>query len=170
MRRSTGGTRKKAGSEKRTTKKRSGRRVGAAGNMGNILSMVGGLVLGGGAGRELATLLGKFLPTLVTNQMLDGAIQAGVGYFLPKVFKGNTFITFLGYGMIASGGQTILVGTGLISGIGNTMSYRIGGTSNLRVINGTGNLKVVGAPGDNRIQNQPTVGAPVRARNFNNHG
>ena len=150
------------------------RRIGSTGGMGGIVTTVGGLALGGAAGRELATLLGTFLPSLASNQILDGAIQCAVGYFLPKFVKGQ-FVQMVGYGMIASGGQTILVGTGIINGAGigrpgNVMSYQIGGTSNLRVINGTSNLKVVGYPGDNRIQNQPAVGRPVHSRNFNVYG
>jgi len=167
MRRTVGAARKRRKTKKvhHTTRRR--RRIGAAGNMGNLVNVVGGLGVGGIAGRELAILMGKFFPSLVSNQMLDGAIQAAVGYFLPKFAKGQ-FFQFVGYGMIASGVQTIAVGTGIING--PVMRYRIGGTSNLRVINGTGNLKVVGAIGDNRIQNPSSVNGPVRARSFNAYG
>lgn len=145
------------------------RRIGAAHNMGNIVNVVGGLGVGGIAGRELAILLGKFFPSLASNQMLDGAIQAAAGYFLPKLVKGQ-FVQFVGYGMIASGVQTIAVGTGIINGPGNVMSYRIGGTDRLKVINGTGNLKVIGEVGDYRIQSQPNAVGRVKTRNFAIHG
>jgi hypothetical protein len=114
------------------------------------------------------TILGGFLPFLATNQIVDGAAQIALGFFLPKFVKGP-FFQFVGYGMMASGGQTILVGTGLISGA-QQMTYQVGGVSNLRVIGGTGALKVVGAPGSNRTQNQPAVGTPIRAKGFSHYG
>ena len=161
--------------KKAAPRRRSRRRIGAAG--GDLVNIVGGLTVGGIAGRELATLLGKFFPSLAGSQILDGAIQAAVGYFLPKMVKGQ-FVQFIGYGMIASGGQTIAVGTGMINGPGNVQAYRINGTPNLRVVNGpaiagTANLKVIGDIGQNRIQNPPAavgVGNNVRARNFRHHG
>lgn len=174
MRRSvrSGGTRRKHATKRKPTTHRRRRRIGAAGNMGGLINIVGGLGVGGIAGRELAILGGKLLPSVFNNQMLDGAIQTIVGYFLPKFVKGQ-FMQFVGYGMIASGVQTIAVGTGIINGPGSVMAYRIGGTSNLKVVgrvNGTSNLRVVGGVGDNRIQNPPSVGGPVRARNFQNFG
>ncbi len=156
------------GAKKRTHHRRH-RRIGAAGSFSGLLQVIGGLVLGGSGARFLATQLGKLFPALMSNVMLDGVLQMGIGYFLPKFVKG-TFFQFVGYGMIASGGQTFLVGTGIISG--TTATYRVGGTSNLKVINGTGNLKVVGAPGDYRTQNpmSPTMGNTVKAAGFKHYG
>lgn len=175
-RRRVGGTRKHHAKRKTSAAPRRRRRISGAGNMGGMVNVVGGLGLGSIVAREFAVLLGKFVPSLVSNQMIDGAIQVALGWFLPKFAKGQ-FFQFMGYGIIANGIQTIAVGTGIISGPGSVMTYRIGAPlSNLRVINGatvggTGNLKVVGAIGDNRIQNaHSSVGAPVRARNFQNHG
>jgi|SRR5579862_1782964 len=140
-------------------------------NGSGLINVIGGLGAGSIAARELAVMLGKFFPSLVSSQMLDGAIQAAVGWFLPKFAKGQ-FFQFFGYGMIANGLQTIAVGTGIISGPGNVMTYKIGAPQRpLNVINGTANLKVVGGIGDNRIQNPAQVnGVPVRARSFGVYG
>lgn len=167
MRRKMSGTpRKAAVGRKKTTRKRSRRRgIGAAGMSGMIMPILG-LTVGAGGIRWLMTILGGFLPFLASNQIVDGAAQIALGFFLPKFIKGP-FFQFVGYGMMASGGQTILVGTGLISGA-STMSYQVGGVSNLRVIGGTGALKVVGSA--NRIANQPTVGAPIKAKGFSHYG
>ena len=88
------------------------RRIGAA--SGGMINVIGGLGAGDIAARELSILLGKFFPSLVSSQMIDGAIQAAIGFFLPKVVKGQ-FFQFFGYVMIANGLQTIAVGTGIIS-------------------------------------------------------
>lgn len=167
--RKVGAPKKATVGAKKRTHHRTKRRVGAAGGFSGIMMVIGGLVLGGAGARFIATQLGKLFPALMSNVMLDGVLQMGLGYFLPKFIKG-TFFQFVGYGMIASGGQTFLVGTGVISG--TTMSYRVGGTSNLKVINGTGNLKVVGSPYDNRVQNQmsPGMGNAVKAKGFSHYG
>jgi hypothetical protein len=169
MRRKVGGTRKTA--KRKPTTHRRRRRIGAAGSMGGLVNIIGGLGLGSIIAREGAILLGKLIPTLMSNQMIDGAVQMAVGYFLPKFAKGQ-FFQFVGYGIIANGVQTLAVGTGIISGPGSVMTYKIGAPlNNLRVINGTGNLRVVGAIGDNRVQNpSSSMGSPVRARSFQNYG
>src|ERR1700749_1357443 len=163
MRRKVGGTPKAAVGRKKSAPRRKKRRgIGAAGSITSMLVPIAGLTVGAGGIRWLVTKLAGFLPFLASNQIVDGAVQIAIGYFLPKFVKGQ-FMTFVGYGMMASGGQTILVGTGLISGASN-MTYQIGGVSNLRVIGGTGSLKVVGSPGNNRIANQPAVGTPIKAK------
>lgn len=172
MRRNVGATRRKSRKHHtRRTGTRRRRRIGAAGNMGSLVNVIGGLTLGAGGARFLMTQLGNIFPFLKSNQIVDGAAQMALGYFLPKFVKGQ-FFQFVGYGMIASGGQTVMVGTGIISGAGNVMTYKIGAPlSNLRVINGTGNLKVVGAIGDNRVQNpQPMTQAAIRAKGFSHTG
>jgi len=170
MRRKVGAARPKAavGRKKATRKKPRRRGIGAAGSLTSMLIPIAGLTVGAGGIRWLVTKLSAFLPFLASSQLIDGAFQIALGAFLPRFVKGQ-FMQFVGYGMMASGGQTILVGTGLISGA-MPMSYQVGGVSNLRVIGGTGGLKVVGSPGTNRISNPPAVGAPIRAKGFSHYG
>lgn len=147
MRRKVGGTRSVSGTRKHhrrshTTKRRHSRRrrVSGVSDASGMLTKAGGLVLGAVAARELNTLIVKFFPAF--SPLMSGIAQMGVGFFLPKFVKGE-FWNYVADGMIANGGMVTVVSTGLISGTGNTVAYRINGTSHHRVVNGTGNMPVV---------------------------
>jgi hypothetical protein len=132
-----------------------------------MVQKAGGLVVGAVAARELNTLAVKFFPTL--TPMISGILQMGVGFMLPKFVKG-AFFANMADGMIANGGMVTIVSTGIISGTSDTMTYRINGTSNLKVIGrGTDNLRVVNGP-TTRISNNPTNAIPNAVRNFSVRG
>jgi hypothetical protein len=141
MRRSSGGTRKKAkvnGVKRRRTSHRR-RRISGMGDIGGIVEKAGGLVVGAVAARELNTLLSGFV---TLSPMVSGLLQMGVGVMLPKFAKGS-FMQNVGDGMIANGGMVVIVSTKLISGASDRAAYVINGTANLPVVNGTANLPVV---------------------------
>ena len=169
MRRSAGGTRKKAKSRGRVSgvkrKSTRRRRIGASGDIGGMVEQAGGIVLGAIAGREVAVLIGGMIPSLQANALIVGLAQVAGGVMLGRMGKG-AFMTNLGYGLIANGGVTAVVATGIISGPGNTMAYKINGTSNLPVLSGTSNLPVVSGTGT-RISNNnaPGIGATTRIAN-----
>jgi hypothetical protein len=167
MVRKVSGVKKRKGAVSGTKRKthRRKRRISGTGDMMGAIEKAGGLVLGAVGGRELNTIAVKIVPTL--SPMLSGALQAVVGYMLPKFIKGS-FVAAVGDGMIANGGMVMLVSTGIINGPNNRMTYRVnGGTSNLKVIGGTSKLQVIGQAGsvngfDTRISNQPANVPRVR--------
>lgn len=163
--RKVGATHKKK--SKKPVVRRRRRRVSGAHDMSGMVMKAGGLVVGSVAGRELNTLLVKFFPSLATSPMLSGAMQMAVGYFLPKFVKGS-FVAAVGDGMIANGGMVIIVSTGIINGVGDVASYRIGeaGTSYLKAVGGTSNLKVINGM-SNRVGNRPVQSVK---RNFPQYG
>src|ERR1700693_2367109 len=108
MRRSTGGTRKKAkvsGVKRRKTSHRRHRRISGMGDIGGIAEKAGGLGVGAVAARELNTLLSGFI---TLSPMVSGLLQMGVGVMLPKFAKG-AFMQNVGDGMIANGGMVVIV-------------------------------------------------------------
>ena len=173
MRRPQGGTRKKhAGTRavsgvRKTTHRRRRRKINAASDIGGMIEQTGGIVLGAIGGREVAILLGNMMPSLQANPLMVGLAQVAGGLMLVKGGKGK-FLSDVGYGLIANGGVTAVVATGIISGVGNTMAYRSNGTSNLPVVSGTSNLPVVSGTAT-RISNNnpPGIGAATRISNNN---
>lgn len=168
MVRKIGGRRPKAKTAKRKTHRR--RRISGAGDVSGMAQKAGGLVLGAVAARELNTLAVKMLPSL--SPLMSGVLQMAVGFVLPKFVKG-AFFQNLGDGMVANGGMVAIVSTGVITGEGNMMAYKLNGTSRLNVVNGTARLNVVNGiagPGT-RVNNQPGSTVPViRTRNFSMNG
>lgn len=149
----------KVGAKKRKTTHRRG--IRGVGDIGGMVQKAGGLVVGAVAARELNTLAVKFFPTL--TPMISGILQIGVGYMLPKFVKG-AFFANMGDGMIANGGMVLVVSTGVITGAGDTMTYRVNGTSQLNVVGGgTSRLNVVSGP-TNRVNNNPIP--QIKARSF----
>lgn len=148
--------------KKRTHRRRRG--IRGANDISGMLQKAGGLVVGAVAARELNTLAVKFFPTL--SPMISGIIQMGAGFVLPKFVKG-AFFQNMADGMIANGGMVTIVSTGIISGAGDTMTYRINGTSNLKVIGrGTSNMQVINGP-NYRVSNPSAQAAPrVNMRNI----
>ncbi len=153
--------RKGGAKRKRTSHRRGG--IRGAGDIGGMVQKAGGLVVGAVAARELNTLAVKFFPTL--TPMISGLLQIGAGYFLPKLVKGPFFAN-MGDGMIANGGMVVVVSTGVISGAGDTMTYRVNGTSMLNVVSGgTSRLNVVAGP-TTRVNNISPSPVRVNTRNF----
>lgn len=152
---------KRSGKKHHTTRRR--RRVGAANDFGGMAQKAGGLVVGAVAARELNTLAVKFFPGL--TPMMSGIIQMGVGFMLPKFVKG-AFFQNMADGMIANGGMVTVVSTGIITGTDGTLTYRINGTSNLKVVSGgTPNMQVVNGP-STRISNQAPAAPRAQVRNI----
>lgn len=138
---------------KRKTHRSRRRRVSGVNDMSGMMQKAGGLVVGSVAARELNALAVKFFPTL--SPIMSGLLQMGAGFVLPKFIKG-AFFQNVADGMIANGGMVTIVSTGIISGTSDTMTYRINGTSNLKVIGrGTSNMPVINGP-TTRISNNPT--------------
>ncbi len=171
MRRPKATTRKKStgrrvsGVKHKTTHRRR-RRVSGMGDIGGMVEQAGGIVLGTIAGREMATLLGNMIPSLMANPLMVGLAQVAGGMYLIKSGKGS-FMANLGMGLVANGGVTAVVSTGIISGTGDRMAYQINGTSNLPVLNGTSNLPVVN--GATRIRNNTPAGIAGATRISNNN-
>lgn len=150
--RKVGGTRKKA--TKKSSHRRKRRRISGVNDASGMVMKAGGLVVGAIAARELNTVVVKMFPSL--TPLMSGIGQMAVGYFLPKLVKGNAFIGYLGDGMIANGGMVTVVSTGIISGANDRIAYRINGVANLPVIGKTGKLPMV-----NGVANLPVIGGPT---------
>jgi hypothetical protein len=146
MRRKT--TRRKTTPAKRRTTRR--RRVSGIGkvNLNSLVMDVAGLVGGAVIARVGATMVLKQWPT--ASQMAIGAGQIAAGVLIPNLLK-SKLGQDIGNGMIAFGGQVVLVNLGVISGVGaadgSTMSYRINGAGNLRSVSGAGQLRSVSGAG-----------------------
>lgn len=152
----------KVGAPKRKTHRRS-RGIRGAGDISGMVQKAGGLVVGAVAARELNTIAVKMFPTL--SPLMSGLLQMGIGFALPKFVKG-AFFQNMGDGMVANGGMVTIVSTGIISGTSDTMTYRINGTSQLKVIGrGTSNMPVINGP-NYRTANPPANVPRVNMRNI----
>ena len=135
-------SRKVSGHKKHHTRRR--RSMGAiSGGLTDLLQLAGGITLGAIAGREVAVLIGKVIPSQQANPLFTGLAQIGAGVFIAKESK-STLMKGIGYGMIANGGTTAAVSTGIISGVPGTMTYKLNG------VNQMGNIKYI-AGATNRI-------------------
>lgn len=90
--------------------------VGRAGMM-ELAELAGGTVLGGMAGRMVATSLGQG-----KDPKIVGAMQMAVGYFIASKASGP-IMKGLGVGMIANGGMDIAHSMGIIKGPGEGDLY-----------------------------------------------
>lgn len=134
-------------------------------SMQKPLLLIGGLGGGAIAARELNTLAVKFFPSIASNPLISGLVQAGAGYFLvPKLIKGP-WGQMLGYGMIANGVMVAVVSTGIISGRGS-QTYHLGPAVNgvnLPMINGNSlHMKAVNGANSGTL---PSVNGPVSVQN-----
>ena len=120
------------------------RRMGAiSGGLSQVLELAGGITLGAIAGREVAILIGKVIPSQQANPLFTGLAQIGAGVIIANKGK-SSLIKGIGYGMIANGGTTAVVATGIISGVPGTMTYKLNGVKPM------GNIKYI-AGATNRI-------------------
>jgi hypothetical protein len=102
--------------KKRTTKRRSSRRMGAVGK-GNIMDLLG-VVAGAVIGRYVAK---KVMPNL--DEKIKNAAVVGIGLFLPKLVKSSTGKA-LGTGMVAAGGMGLVGGfLPAIAGADDTIDF-----------------------------------------------
>lgn len=110
---------------KKTTHHRR-RRVGASKTGMQAAIMTGAGIVGGAlAGGLIQKAVSSAASTL--NPKIVGGGMAVAGIFIAAKFaKGNALIQGLGYGLSAKGANTLLVSTGLITGIGamRTPGYR----------------------------------------------
>lgn len=120
------------------------RRMGAiSGGLSQVLELAGGITLGAIAGREVANLIGQAIPSAQANPLWVGAAELAAGVIIAKKGK-SSLIKGIGYGMIANGGTTAVVATGIISGVPGTMTYKLNGVKPM------GNIKYI-AGATNRI-------------------
>jgi hypothetical protein len=126
------------------------RRVGAASGMsGAIMKLAGvaaGVFAGGMIGKQLTTLS----PTIL------GAGLAGGGLFLSMKAK-NPLLEGVGYGLAAKGANSLLVSTGLITGIGSIPLIGYRNTPKLQ--NSVGNVMRNPIGGIKGIKDLSTIGA-----------
>lgn len=159
---------RKIGSHKRrsTKSKPTGRRTHRRRRISGTKDIMGavteaaGLGVGAVAGRELNTIMVKFMPSFANNPLISGALQVAAGYILPKVVKGQPFVANIGKGMMANGVMVMVVSTGIISGTRDKVSYRLpglNGTRHLPVVNGTYLPVVNGAGLPTNRTNRPTT-------------
>lgn len=121
--------RKKVSGVRKTHRRK--RRMSGMGNMNKKLEAAGAVILGAVAAREINTVLGKIMPSIAASPLMSGLLQAGIGFALPMIAKGD-FMDNVGLGMVANGGMVAIVSTGIISGPGGGGR----GTYQLRPVNG----------------------------------
>lgn len=140
---------------KKTTTRRRRRTVGAIAMNKDLITQAAGAIGGFVVGQMVAS---KIAPTM--DSKIKGAIIAAVGIFaVPMVLK-NTIGKGLAIGLAVSGGQKILQGLNVISGVDHLMIMPASGNMGLRQLAGSGvNAMVNGSGGG--------VSAMVNGRGIN---
>lgn len=144
----------------KTTTPRRRKRVSGIFGSGDVMNTVA-LIAGGIAAREANNILQKVMPGTLSPTMVAIA-QIAAGFVLPSMVK-NSFVRGMGDGFKVMGGASLAVSMGVISGVSNSMSYQINGTSNLQAINGN-RRHVVNGTG----ALIPVNGVPKSKRQFGN--
>jgi hypothetical protein len=116
------GTKKKRTVTGKPRKSRRRRKMGAAGSLEPILMNGAAVGVGVVAARELSILLGVMMPSLAGTPIMTGAIQIGAG-LAAAMMAPNGFVSYMGLGAMGEGIMTAIVGTGIISGPPQTMTY-----------------------------------------------
>jgi hypothetical protein len=123
---------KRKSHKKHHTKKR--HRMGATGKASSMLMEAVGLV-GGAVAARLLTTTDKIPMYSTLQPNVKNASVLALGYFFPKLVKGNLGKS-IGLGMITAGGLGLVQSTGIIAGLEDSMSVSVMAGNDLSVIAG----------------------------------